>query len=249
MNRHVTTEELSAFLDSELGLRAMQHTERHCAECPECGAKLAALRRVVGDLGTLRRIAPPPALRAQIRRQVAAEPRPRVYRWLDPFRFLFDLPLQPAWRSSAAVAFALVASAFLVGQGFQRSLFARFAGREAAEEKVTVSTYLGEAPLALQATTSEVDGIKFVWTEDGGWVQRGLEGEEPEALVDAASPRGRELLRRHSKLGLLLAEGDTVVLRYNLETVELRPTKQVGDPLSAPLRQRAHAVQLFDRNA
>jgi len=242
MSRHITTEELSAFLDSELGLRAMQQTEQHCAECRECGARLAALRRTVGDLGALRRVAPPAELRAQIRRQVVAEPRPRVHRWLDPFRFLFDLPLQPVWRSSTAVAFVLLASVFLVGQGFRGTFLSRFTARQEPQEpreKVTVETYLGEAPLALQATTSEVDGLKFVWTEDGGWVQRGLEGEEPQTLVDAASPQGRELLRRYSDLECLLADGDSVVLRYNLETIELRPARPSGESL----RQRTDALR------
>jgi hypothetical protein len=53
------------------------------------------------------------------------------------------------------------------------------------------------------------------------WVQKGLEGEVPEFRVSAQSPQGRELLERYSDLGLLLADGSRVVLRYRLETVEL----------------------------
>jgi hypothetical protein len=79
-------------------------------------------------------------------------------------------------------------------------------------------------------TTSEVAGRKFFWTDDG-WIQKGLEGQTPVARVDAGSPRGRALLTRYSDLQLLLKDGSPVVLRYDLETVELRnlpPNRVIG---------------------
>ena len=47
MNRHISTEQLSAYLDSELGFAEVGPLEAHCATCGECGARLASLRRVV----------------------------------------------------------------------------------------------------------------------------------------------------------------------------------------------------------
>ena len=86
-------------------------------------------------------------------------------------------------------------------------------------------------------TTSEVAGLEFSWTEDKGWIQKGLEGQKPVARVDAGSPQGRALLTKYSALQWLLADGDPVVLRYNLETVEIRhdpPTRSLGYEAPAP---------------
>jgi hypothetical protein len=88
-----------------------------------------------------------------------------------------------------------------------------------------------------EPATSEVAGRKFILLE-AGWVQLGLEGTTPAAHVDAASPRGKELLKRNSGLWILLVDGDPVVLTYGLQTVEIRvspPARVLGfetDPRS-----------------
>jgi anti-sigma factor RsiW len=85
-----------------------------------------------------------------------------------------------------------------------------------------VSEAFGDAPAVLPQTTSEVAGRVFVWSDDV-WVQRGVDaGPAGQArTVPARSPAGRELLAKFSDLGVLLADGSRVVLRYNYETVEL----------------------------
>jgi hypothetical protein len=219
MNRHVSTEQLSAYLDCELGYAEMRRLEAHCASCAECGARLTALRRVVAGLGRVGRAAPPPALRQQIRRQVMEEvPASGLRRGLETLHLLL-FPPRPALRNAAAMGLALVAGLFAVSHGTGRDVLWR--SRPApAQEVVTVKSGV---PLAMVLTTSEVAGREFIWTEEG-WVQRGLEGETPVARVDAGSPRGRELLTKYSDLEFLLADGSPVVLRYNLETVEIRNT-------------------------
>jgi hypothetical protein len=218
MNRHISTEQLSACLDSELGFVEMRQLEAHCAACPECGARLASMRRVVSGLGRAERAAPPPALRQQIRRQVMEEiPAHGVRRTFESLRF-FLFPLGPGLRTAAVMGLALVVSLFSVRHGLDGNGFPQNEPRPGQEE-VTVKA--GSAPLGMRLTTSEVAGRKFVWTVVG-WVQRGLEWKTPETRVDAGSPRGRELLTRYSDLELLLADGSPVVLRYNLETVEIR---------------------------
>jgi hypothetical protein len=104
-----------------------------------------------------------------------------------------------------------------------------------------VVTVEAGAPLAMLLTTSEVAGRKFIWTESG-WVQRGLEWETPAAYVDTRSPRGRELLTKYSDLEFLLADGSPVVLRYKLQTVEIRNTRVIGFEAQPDSRRHGRAV-------
>lgn len=224
MNRHATTEQLSAYLDMELGLAELRQLEAHCEVCEKCRAQLTSMRQVVHGLGNVQRAVPSEALRQRIRRQVLhADPLPanRSQAMLDWVR-LHILPLQPALRSAAAMGLAMVVGLFAYNHiGDARP-------HRTGQEIVTVEAFL-DAPVR-QTTTSEVAGREFIWTESG-WIQRGLEGKIPQARVSTGSPRGRALLNRHSDLGFLLADGSPVVLRYNLETVEIRnspPTRVLG---------------------
>ncbi|HEX9942067.1 MAG TPA: zf-HC2 domain-containing protein [Thermoanaerobaculia bacterium] len=215
MKRHISTEQLSAYLDQELGFAEMRQLEAHCSVCGECNARRASMRRVVDGLGVAQRAVPPAALKQQIRRQAMAEaPARGLGRALEWLRLRL-FPLQPALRTAAAMGLALV-----VGLSALNHLSTGPGPKPGpAHEVVTVDAYL-DGPV-MQTTTSEVAGREFVWTE-AGWVQRGLEGKTPEARLDSGSPRGRELLTRYSDLEFLLADGSSVVLRYKLETVEIR---------------------------
>ncbi len=239
MNRHISTEQLSAYLDSELGFVEMRQLEAHCEACPECGARLASMRRVVTGLGRLERVAPPPALHQQIRRQMVQEIPAHGMRGrglLQSLRFML-FPMQPDMRTAAAMGMALVIGLFAVSHGITGNGMAR-AEPQPGQEEVTVKA--GTQPLAMQPTTSKIAGREFILT-NAGWVQKGLEGETPEMSVDARSPRGRELLTRYSELQLLLFEGEPVVLTYNLQTVEIRvtpPSRVLGfeaNPLPYPI--------------
>lgn len=235
MKRHVTTEQLSAYLDHELGFAEMRQLEAHCSACGECRARLVSLRRVVGGLGSVQRAVPPVALKQQIRRQVITQPPTHgIRRMFDSVRFLL-FPLGPNLRTSAAMGLALVVGLFALNH---LSGVPPVSGPRAVQEDVTVMT---GAPLALPPTTSEVAGRKFIWTE-AGWVQRGLEWETPVARVDAGSPQGQALLTKYSGLKFLLAGGQPVVLRYNLETVEIRPNRVIGFEAQPRPGSRHHRV-------
>lgn len=222
MNRHVTTEQLSAYLDRELGLAERRQIEAHFEACSGCGARLDSMRRVLNGLGRVHRTAPPPAIAQQIRRQIAAEavtPAP-------PFRRLLflvsGLSRRQSLQTSLAMALTLVVCVSLVGHGMDIE-------EAKPQEEVFVATVSPETPLSLPQTKSKVAGRDFVFTEVG-WVQEGLEGERPGSLVDIHSPEGQALLTKYENLEVLLAEGDPVVLRDNLETVELRnpPGRMLG---------------------
>ena len=223
MIRHVSTEDLSAYLDSELGYAEVGPLEAHCASCADCGSRLASLRRVVNGLGGIHRAEPPAALRHQIRREAQTAPPggfAHKIEWaLEALRILL-FPVRPTLRASAVLGLAAVAGLFAVGHGVGDG-FLRGDEPQPRQPIEIVETHLGE-PLSLSPqTTSEVAGRKFIWT-DAGWVQRGLEGETPATRLDSHSPQGRALLTKYSDLQFLLADGSSVVLRYNTETVEIR---------------------------
>jgi hypothetical protein len=242
MIRHVSTEDISAYLDSELGYAEVGPFEAHCASCADCSWRLTSMRRVVNGLGSFHRAEPPAALRHQIRREVQTAPPGGLahqIKWaLESLRILL-FPIRPTLRASAALGLAAVAGLFAVshgvGDGFLRNDEPQ--PRRAIE---IVETHMGE-PLGLSPqTTSEVAGRKFIWT-DAGWVQRGLEGETPETRLDSHSPQGKALLTRYSDLQFLLEDGSSVVLRYNLETVEIRSIPPVTRILgSRPQTGRGH---------
>lgn len=250
MNHHVSVENLSAYLDSELGYAEVAPLEAHCASCPECGERLTAMRRVVNGLGGIHRAEPPAALRLQVRREVQTAPpisgfAQRIGWALESLRILL-FPVKPAMRAAAAFGLAVVAGLFAVGHmsdGLLRT--AEPQPRKPIEiVKVSFGEPMGE-PLGLSPqttrTTSRVAGRDFLWMEDAGWVQFGLEGKKPETLLDAHSPQGRALLTQYSDLQLLLKDGSFVVLRYNTETVEIHGMPPVTRVLSSgPQTGRGH---------
>jgi hypothetical protein len=186
MNRHATTEQLSAYLDREIGIAEGRQLESHCSACAECGARLGSMRRVVSGLR-------------------------RVF---DSFRFLL-FPIRPALSAGVVMGLAMVVGLFALNHEAESPMPPPTHG---GKEMVTV--LIGALP-SQPFTTSEVAGRKFILTESG-WIQRGLEGQVPVAHVDAGSPQGRALLTKCSNLEILLADGSAVVLRYHLETVEIR---------------------------
>jgi hypothetical protein len=173
------------------------------------------MRRVVSGLGRVERAAPPAALRQQIRRQIIAQPQAHgLRRVFDSFRFLL-FPIQPALSAGVVMGLAMVVGLFALNHEAESPMPPPTHG---GKEMVTV--LIGALP-SQPFTTSEVAGRKFILTESG-WIQRGLEGQVPVAHVDAGSPQGRALLTKCSNLEILLADGSAVVLRYHLETVEIR---------------------------
>jgi hypothetical protein len=218
MNRHLSTEQLSSYLDGEIGSSQAERIEKHLDSCPVCRAQLESLERLVSGLRRIERLSPPPALATAVRRQIAAAPEPHGLRRRLQL-LLSDLALRPAFRTSAAMGLAILFSVFLLSEGLEHAHHAAPALDE-ANAVFTVQTYFGQPPPDLPPTTSEVAGREFVWS-GGRWIQRGLEGKKPEAHVAAESTEGKAMLSKYSDLELLLADGTPVVLRYRLATVEL----------------------------
>ena len=225
MIRHITTEQLSAYLDGEATFTESRQVEGHLAGCAGCRDRFEAMQRTVSGLWRLERPAPPPGLSTRVRAEVAAMRAPEPAPSRGVLSYLFGLPNRPVLRTAAAMALPLVLSFFLFSNGMEKNFVeARTEPLPSPVEVVTVVP-AADMPPVVPLTTSKVAGREFVWRELGNgngdvWVQRGLEGEVP-VRVSAQSPQGRELLERYSDLGFLIAEGSKVVLRYRLETIEL----------------------------
>jgi hypothetical protein len=225
MIRHLSSEQLSTYLDGEVAFHESREIEGHLAACAECNSRFEAMQRTVSVVWHLDRVAPPPGLSTRVRAEVAAVSRPEPTLARTVAAFIFGLPNQRSLRTAAAIALPLVLSQFLFTNGMEQKagMEQNLMPRPALVEVVTVEP-MADLPLAFPQTISKVAGREFVWREVVGgdvWVQKGLEGEVPEFRLSAQSPQGRELLARYSDLGLLLADGSRVVLRYRLETVEL----------------------------
>jgi anti-sigma factor RsiW len=169
---------------------------------------------------------------AQALRTLRALRALRTLRALRSWIWWHDLPpLRSSFSTPLGVGMALLVAALLVEHGSGPGLTSlypavpRYPPSPTArlEPEFLVSAAFGEAPAVLPQTTSQVAGRVFVLSDDV-WVQRGLDASDamrPQARVPARSPAGRALLAKFSDLGMLLADGSRVVLRYNLETLEI----------------------------
>jgi negative regulator of sigma E activity len=170
----------------------------------------------------------------------AGGPAGLAARWRSWWLWWSDLPPLPAaFTRPLGVGLAMLVALLLVehgsgpGAGGMRSRWPDLLGgagpraaagsRPGAAPEFLVSAAFGDAPVGLPQTTSQVAGRVFVLS-DGVWVQRGLDASDargPRARVRARSPEGQALLAKLSDLDVLLADGSPVVLRYQLETLEL----------------------------
>lgn len=240
MSGHISLESLSAYLDGEAGPSEARRLEAHLAACAPCSSRLEATRRLVGGMRVLRPAPPPPDLPERIQDRIAAEKagaddRPgglgrlrslrSVRSWLRSWLWWQGLPPLhgsfSAARPLVTAGLALLVAVLLLQNGESGQGLAAPRLPHAGPEFL-VSEAFGDAPQVLPQTTSEVAGRVFVWSDDV-WVQRGVDpgpAGQPRA-VPARSPAGRAMLAKLSDLGVLLADGSRVVLRYNTETVEL----------------------------
>ena len=223
MIRHLTTEQLSAYLDGEVAFHESREIEGHLGACDDCRDRFESMQRTVSGLWRLERAASPPGLSTRVRAEVAARQPEPAFAGGGLLSYVFGLPNRPSLRTAAAMALPLVLSLFLFTNGMERkAVMERTLMPPPALVEVVTVVPSADLPPFLPLTTSKVAGREFVWREGGDvWVQRGLEGQVPEARLSAQSPQGRELLAQYSELGFLIAEGSRVVLRYRLETVEL----------------------------
>lgn len=217
MDRHLSTEQLSSYLDGEIGSREARVLEGHLANCAVCREELASLQRVVIGLRRLERPPMPPALPFRVQQQVAAAGEPRgLLQYLQ--LLLTEFELRPAVRASVAMGLALIFSVFVVARIERKPA----AAPQPVEQERFVVTVTDQLPRPLPPTTSEVAGREFVYSSGGLWIQRGFENKRPVVRVAAQSPEGQAMLSKAPDLSLLLEGGlRRVVLMDRLYTIEL----------------------------
>lgn len=210
MNRHITSEVLSAYLDYEVDLPVRRTVERHLESCQECRAHLVSMQRVVRGLSKVERVALPMDLSAQIRRQAQAQPPLTL--WGRCKELFLELPRRSEMRTHVAMAMGLFVCVFLVGHGIERRQLENLAlGQEAREPIEKVTYNYGEAPAAAwESPTIEIADRKFVWEERNVWVEKEFQYDQATAKIDAGSPEGQAFVRRYANLYDVLEDGARV---------------------------------------
>src|SRR6187549_2528002 len=120
MVRHLSSEQLSAYLDGEAAFHESREIEGHLAACANCRDRFKAMQRTISGVWHLERAAPPPGLSTRVSAEVAAvsRPEPNLVRTLGAY--IFGLPNQRAFRTAAAVGLPLVLSLFLFKNGIDQ---------------------------------------------------------------------------------------------------------------------------------
>src|SRR5687768_10492800 len=120
MVRHLSSEQLSTYLDGEVAFHESLEIEGHLAACAECRDRFESMQRTVSGVWRLERAAPPPGLSTRVRAEVAAVSRPEPTLVRTAAAYIFGLPNQRALRTASALALPLVLSLFLFKNGMEQ---------------------------------------------------------------------------------------------------------------------------------
>lgn len=225
MNRHISNEVLSTYLDYRLDAAVQQEVDTHLASCEHCRAQLSSLRSVVSGLSRVARVTPPPGLAQRIRQQAVAQP---VSPWIRLRNLIVALPRRSDLRTHFAMAMALVVSIFLVGHGVERKQRDILEATQVDPEGEVTAYTDGHLPADWNKdVTVVIGGRKLVWNGPGLWVEEGLDpATHATAYIDTLSPQGQAILKSFGAedediTAALLEGGSRVMVRYNASTVEL----------------------------
>ncbi len=202
----ITNEQLSAYLDGELGAEEKRSLERHLASSAASRDRLEGLRRVVGSLRGLGRTSVPPTLHPMVARHISLE-RERVS-WVDRLEGgLSGLGGQ----SPLLVTFAVVISLALFIVLFSISL------NRAERRQIVV---VDSSQHAVGARLEKADRALF-WTGTS-WSEGGFVDDQARE-IDLAIPEGVAWLDAHPELRPLRDLGEPVEIDVDGERIRLLP--------------------------
>jgi anti-sigma factor RsiW len=223
MNRHISNEVLSAYLDDRVDLRFQKEVDTHLTACEHCRTQLDSLRGVVSSLSRVGRVAPPPGLAQRIRQQAMEQP---VSPWARLRDLIVALPRRADLRTHMAMAMALVVSVSLVVHGVERKQRELLASQGDPEGKVTVSVGVPDGSYNLP--TAQFGGRTFFWADGADvFVEEGVDATQATTRVDTYSPQGQAILKSsfgeedRVAVAAALDHGSRMVLQVNASPVEL----------------------------
>ncbi|MEL7061696.1 MAG: hypothetical protein AAGN46_16840 [Acidobacteriota bacterium] len=216
MREESTTELLSAFLDGELDDVEIRRVERMLEERPDTRLELEGMRRIVGDLRHLERLAPPPTLGQEVARRIAldGERTSLLDRVEDG---LGRLNQQSSTFATFAVVLALAAIVYLFSLALESS--------RQGLVPVTFDTPAATDSGPLDAHLVLVAGRLFERQHDADttwWIEQDLDPTRPFRQIELATDDGQALLARHPELHNVARLG-RVRLLVSGEILELVP--------------------------
>ncbi|MEM1206424.1 MAG: hypothetical protein AAGN66_24540 [Acidobacteriota bacterium] len=192
MTRQAEAEQLSAYIDGQLGPEEREKIERLLEQDDDVRLRYEGMRRVTTGLGHLERLAPPPSLGQAVARRVALEGEHRSL--LDRIEGgLSHFERQPSTFLMFSLVFALSLIILFFAWGIDK--------RGASPPIV---------PLVLeQGDQVTVQGIVFEQVSGGLWVQEGIDPAAPAEPLDLDSEEGRRILAERPELHSII-----LFLRY-----------------------------------
>jgi anti-sigma factor RsiW len=212
MTVHLDVETLSTYLDHELSHPRQGQVEEHLEHCDECQERLSNLRKVVGNLQALERLAPPPHLGTHLHRLASLQAsQPTLIERLEQGvgRFNFQSALAPVF----AVVMALILIIYMFSWGLHRQATGRI--------PVHLESAQARPGVTAMESSRRVAGRVF-YLLDGVWVERGLEKEVVMEQISGSDPRVQDWLAGSRELQEIVDLGDRVRVVMGDRIVEIR---------------------------
>lgn len=212
MIAHPDVEVLSTYLDRELGRREENRVTEHLEGCAECRSTLASLRRVVGRLQDLERLAPPPHLGMQVHRLAALETR-RTGPFERMEQGIARINLQSTLVPVFAIVLALVVITYMLSWGVHRQSTQRI--------PVDLEPKGGIVSEITPPTERQIAERTFTLLDEV-WVEEGLAEVEASLSMSESDPRFRSWLEQAPGMHEVTTLGGRVRLRMDDQVVEIR---------------------------
>lgn len=227
MTGHIPLERLSSYLDAELSSAEASALERHLEGCADCQDTLRGLRRVIGELRTLERAAPPSVLAQQVERRLALERPPRGL----VERLEARLGRRSRVDSGLGLGFALVLALAAILYLFADAL-------DRWEQGQVPIVFPGATATDAESGAVREAGGRTFRLRDGLWVQDGA-GDATRTL-EPDGPAGRALRRELPWLDdllegsrgvvVLLEDGESVAVEGRASQTEAAGPPESSDP-------------------
>lgn len=212
MNTHPDVETLSIYLDSRLSRLERSRVDEHLERCGDCRERLCSLEKVVEDLRSLERMAPPPHLGTHLHRLAALQAsEPTLIQRLEHSvsRFNVHSTIAPVF----AVVVALIVIIYMLSWGLHRQATGRIPVHLEPEETV-IDTLAVESSRQVAGRTFALD--------DGVWIERGLEDLPPIQILSGTDPQVQSWMADTPALATIATLGQRVRVVMNGSVVEIR---------------------------